>query len=185
MNGAVSGMRSGFRSLLCCVVCIQSDWATAEMYFWERTTYPLFSDTRPTFCMPLLFIGRERLIRFQQCLKSIYAPKKSVCSARPPYTCPVSRLERICDSQHIFWKWPFRMSNEGYDNIILHLTHLHEPSGKITVLYFSGLYSKWTPLNKHFLSGIPLTGGATWTATLTLIRWREQYPQRNSLTERA
>lgn len=130
MNGAVSGMRSGFRSPLCRIVCIRSDWARPEMYFSQRTPYPLFSDTKTNIFYAFVVHRAWEIDTVST------VPKVHLCSqenrrlSTAEYTCPISGLECKCDPQHIFWKWPIRMSNEDYDNILLHLTHTHEPKGR-------------------------------------------------------
>lgn len=62
------------------------------------------------------------------------------------------------------------MSNEGYADIILHLTHIHEPGGGNQWGLILGFMLEMDAIKQTFLPGIPLTGRATWTATLTLIR---------------
>lgn len=100
------------------------------MYFMGRSGPAPLRQHKEIF-MPLLFISRERLIRFQKCLKFIYVPEKTISSAWSN-VCSITRLECMRISQHIFWKWPFRMSNDGGRNITLHLTHIHEPRGGVT-----------------------------------------------------
>lgn len=133
MNGAVSGVPFGFRSLLCFVVCIQSVWARPEMYFSERTPHPLFSDHQ-TQHFHAFVVHRPGEIDTVSTAPKIHLcsreeKKKRLLSVGQSTCAPLGDWKSICDPQHIFWKWPFRMSNEGYANIILHLTHIHEPGG--------------------------------------------------------
>lgn len=164
------------------MLCISSSWIRLKMNFTGRSGSASLRQQTEIF-MPLLFISRERLICFQKCLKFIYAPKKTISSAWSN-VCSITRLECMRISQHIFWKWPFRMSNDGGHNITLHLTHIHEPRGGVTGVYFSALCPKWMVLNKHLVPGIPSTGGATWTATLTSIQWKARFPPTTCWTEK-
>lgn len=62
-----------------------------------------------------LFLPVKRLIWFQR-FQNPFTAQKSASSARPECACPIPRLERKHHPQHIFCKWPFKMSNEHNDN---------------------------------------------------------------------
>lgn len=77
MNGAVSGMLFGFRSLLCSIVCIQSDWARPKICFLREDVVPSVLRHQTNILCLLLNIGSARLIRFQRSLKFIYIPQEN------------------------------------------------------------------------------------------------------------
>lgn len=106
-----------------CVVCGHK---TADVFSGSRRGRRTLCSHTPNqhffffFYATLLFLGRERLIRPQRRLKIHLCScggkkKKKVLAQRAP----VSGSEFTCNPQHIRWKWPFRMSNDADDYIIL------------------------------------------------------------------
>lgn len=106
MNGAVSGVPFGFRSLLCFVVCIQSVGARPEMYFSERTPHPLFSDHQ-TQHFHAFVVHRPGEVDTVSTAPKIHLcsreeKKKASAQRGPKYMCPIRRLEKYMRSSAHF-----------------------------------------------------------------------------------
>lgn len=160
----------------CWEVCLHVDWMRPEMCRAKIMTDALFSDTKQHLFYACVVHQVWEIDMVPTVPKMHLRPRKMWAQHGA-----ISRLECIRHPQHILCHWPFKMSTKR--NGKLYYAKLISMSSEGEASSFN--VAEMTQVDKHFLLGIPLTGRATWTTTLTLIQWRELFPQTNVLTGRA